>query len=138
VVWQMSEVCSHASPILCWVNHHCLFMTFLTMEMDILGPFLKASRRTQLVLLVVEYFTKWVEVEALVKIIISKIIFFFFYGRTSYIDLDFHACLLLTTTCSLIIERWNNSVKGLIFSIGSPPSLILGKMGKLNSLIKYC
>jgi len=53
-------------------------MTFLTMEMDILGPFLKASRRTQLVLLVVEYFTKWVEVEALVKIIISKIIFFFF------------------------------------------------------------
>jgi hypothetical protein len=53
-------------------------MTFLTMEMDILGPFLKASRRTQLVLLVVEYFTKWVEVEALVKITISKIIFFFF------------------------------------------------------------
>jgi hypothetical protein len=53
-------------------------MTFLTMEMDILGPFLKASRRTQLVLLVVEYFTKWVEVEALVKITISKIIFFLF------------------------------------------------------------
>jgi len=108
-------------------------------EMDILWPFLKAFRRTQLVLLVVEYFTKWVEVEALVEITISKIIFFFFfYGRTLYVDLDFHICLLLTTTPSLLIERWNNTVKGSIFSIGSPPSLILRQMDKLNSLIKYC
>jgi len=44
--------------------------------MDILGPFPKETRRRQFVLVVVDYFTKWVEVEALADITANKMISF--------------------------------------------------------------
>jgi hypothetical protein len=44
--------------------------------MDILGPFPKETRRRQFVLVAVDYFTKWVEVEALADITANKMISF--------------------------------------------------------------
>lgn len=46
--------------------------------MDILGPFTKAIGKRKFVLVVVDYFTKWVEVEALVEITTNKVLYFFF------------------------------------------------------------
>jgi hypothetical protein len=43
--------------------------------MNILGPFLKAFEKRQLILIAVKNFTKWVEVKALVEITTSKVIF---------------------------------------------------------------
>jgi hypothetical protein len=45
--------------------------------MDILGPFPKTTRKRQFVLVVVNYFTKWVEAEALADITTNKVISFF-------------------------------------------------------------
>jgi hypothetical protein len=43
--------------------------------MNILGPFLKAFRKRQLILVAVKNFTKWVEVKTLIEITTSKVIF---------------------------------------------------------------
>ena len=45
--------------------------------MDILGPFPKTTGKRQFVLVVVDYFTKWVEAEALADITTNKVISFF-------------------------------------------------------------
>jgi hypothetical protein len=44
--------------------------------MYILGPFSKAYGRRQFILLVVNYFTNWVETEALAEITTRKVISF--------------------------------------------------------------
>jgi hypothetical protein len=44
--------------------------------MDILGPFPKATRKRQFVLVAIDYFIKWVEDEALVNITANKMISF--------------------------------------------------------------
>jgi hypothetical protein len=43
--------------------------------MNILGPFLKAFGKRQLILVAVKNFTKWVKVKTLIEITTSKVIF---------------------------------------------------------------
>lgn len=44
--------------------------------MDILGLFPKATSKRQFVQMVVDYFTKWIEIEALKKITINNVFSF--------------------------------------------------------------
>jgi len=44
-------------------------LPFATWGMDILGPFSKATGQCKFLLVAVDYFTKWVEVEAVASII---------------------------------------------------------------------
>ncbi|GAU51996.1 hypothetical protein TSUD_417990, partial [Trifolium subterraneum] len=50
---------------------------FAWWEMDILGPFPTAARQVKYLIVVVDYFTKWIEAEPLAKISASNILRFF-------------------------------------------------------------
>src|ERR1051325_6798962 len=45
--------------------------------MDILGPFTQGSYQNKYLIMVVDYFTKWIEAEALAKIMSFNILYFY-------------------------------------------------------------
>ena len=45
--------------------------------MDILGPFMQVTYQNKFLIVVVDYFMKWIEVEALAKIILHNILCFY-------------------------------------------------------------
>lgn len=50
---------------------------FAWLGMDILGPFPDGSYQNKYLIVIVDYFTKWIEAEALVKVILHNILRFY-------------------------------------------------------------
>jgi len=48
-------------------------LSFPTWGMDILGPFPKATRQRKYLFVAVDYFTKWIEAEAVASITIAEV-----------------------------------------------------------------
>ena len=45
--------------------------------LDLIGPFMVGTNQNKYLIIVVEYFTKWIEVEALAKITAQNVLFFY-------------------------------------------------------------
>lgn len=67
--------------------------------MDILGPFPRGSRQRKFLLVTVEYFSRWVEAEALATITEAKVQSFF--DERSYADLEYQESSSQTMAHSL-------------------------------------
>lgn len=58
-------------------DEHLEPMALLPLGIDIVGPFPKAPGKVKFLVVVVDYFTKWIEVEPLVSISYRQMIKFF-------------------------------------------------------------
>ena len=70
--------------------------------MDIVSPLPIAATQNKFLLMTIDYFNKWVEVEAYASIK-DKDVTKFVWKKTSYVDLEFHKQLLRTMSHSLTV-----------------------------------
>ena len=69
----MTTTCQHPSYPAGGATHAIRAMAFHTWGMDILGPFHKATGQLKHLLVVVDYFTKWIETEPLATITSARV-----------------------------------------------------------------
>lgn len=72
----MSEICFSSTPTFNLNEYHHLILAFLLTEDGHLRTILKNLREKHFVLVVVDSLTKLVEVKALAKITVNKVIYF--------------------------------------------------------------
>lgn len=64
-------------------------LAFLQVGVDILGPYPIAPKQLKFLVVVVDYFTKWIEAEPLSKITIERIVKFYWKSLASHLGVPY-------------------------------------------------